>query len=106
LGFIITIANKSISRYFNNSHKFIIVRDTIHLSLIKYKRVTYNILISKVYSIITSINKVYIIFIALKIVTNYIRLFLILIIRYMNSYLLYKYYIKLARYDKIEKAYN
>ncbi|KAK2005726.1 hypothetical protein LZ32DRAFT_500742, partial [Colletotrichum eremochloae] len=54
-----------------------------------------NILISKAYNIITSINKVYIIFIALKIVTNYIRLFLILIILYMNSYLLYKYYIKL-----------
>ncbi|KAF0321130.1 aurora kinase 2 splicing, partial [Colletotrichum asianum] len=56
----------------------------VYYSLTKSKYVIRSILVSKVYSIIVGINIIYTIAITL-----------ILIIIYINSYLLYKYFIKL-----------
>ncbi|KAF0320795.1 aurora kinase 2 splicing, partial [Colletotrichum asianum] len=56
----------------------------VYYSLIKSKYIIRSILVSKVYTIIIGINIVYIIAITL-----------ILIIIYINFYLLYKYFIKL-----------
>ncbi|UQC75641.1 uncharacterized protein CLUP02_02297 [Colletotrichum lupini] len=49
----------------------------------------------KVYNIINGVNLSYIILITLKKITNRISLLLILIVIYTNSYLLYKYLVKL-----------
>ncbi|KAK1957510.1 hypothetical protein LY78DRAFT_727146, partial [Colletotrichum sublineola] len=96
LGFLITLANKITSKGPNNNNKFIITRNIIYFSLTKYKRVTHSILTSKVYSIVASIDIAYAISTTLKIVTNHIGLPLILTILYTDSYLLYKYLIKLG----------
>ncbi|KAF0322057.1 hypothetical protein GQ607_010783 [Colletotrichum asianum] len=63
---------------------FKITKNIVYYSLTKSKHIIRSILASKVYAIIVSINIVYTIAITL-----------ILTIIYINSYLLYKYLIKL-----------
>ncbi|KAF0318332.1 aurora kinase 2 splicing [Colletotrichum asianum] len=64
---------------------FKITRNIVYYSLTKSKYIIRSILASKVYAIIVSINIVYTIAITL-----------ILTIIYIDSYLLYKYFIKLS----------
>ncbi|KAK1466643.1 hypothetical protein CCUS01_07253, partial [Colletotrichum cuscutae] len=68
----------------------------IYYLLIKSKRVIRSVLIFKVYNIIDSINLTYVILIILKRILNRLNFFIILTIVYTNSYLLYKYFIKLS----------
>ncbi|KAI3539061.1 hypothetical protein CSPX01_09188, partial [Colletotrichum filicis] len=76
--------------------KFIIYSNIIYYLLTKNKRVTRNILVLEVYSIVNGINLTYIILITLKRITNRLNFLLILTVIYTNSYLLYKYLIKLG----------
>ncbi|KAI3551201.1 hypothetical protein CSPX01_01118, partial [Colletotrichum filicis] len=78
-----------------NKSEFIIYSNIIYYLLIKNKRVIRSILVLEVYNIINSINFAYIILIILKRITNRLNFLLILIIIYTNSYLLYKYLVKL-----------
>ncbi|KAK1457355.1 hypothetical protein CCUS01_01823, partial [Colletotrichum cuscutae] len=68
----------------------------IYYLLIKSKRVIRSVLILKVYRIVNKVNLAYIIFIILKRIINRLNLLTILIIVYTNSYLLYKYLVKLS----------
>ncbi|UQC91239.1 uncharacterized protein CLUP02_16773, partial [Colletotrichum lupini] len=80
--------------------EFIIYSNIIYYLLTKNKRVIRNILTLEVYNIINNINLSYTILITLKKITDRISLLLILIIIYTNSYLLYKYLIKLKTIKK------
>ncbi|KAK1480124.1 hypothetical protein CCUS01_00680, partial [Colletotrichum cuscutae] len=68
----------------------------IYYLLIKNKRITYNVLVLKVYNIINSINFAYVILTILKKIINRLNFFTIFIIVYTNLYLLYKYLVKLG----------
>ncbi|KAK1460556.1 hypothetical protein CCUS01_08903, partial [Colletotrichum cuscutae] len=76
--------------------KFTIYGNIIYYLLIKNKRVTKSILILKVYSIVNDINLTYAILITLRRITNRLSLLPILTVIYTNSYLLYKYLVKLG----------
>ncbi|KAI3536588.1 hypothetical protein CSPX01_10672, partial [Colletotrichum filicis] len=76
--------------------KFTIYSNIIYYLLTKNKRIIRNILALEVYSIVNSVNLIYIILITLRRITNRLNLLLILTVIYTNSYLLYKYLIKLG----------
>ncbi|KAK1496352.1 hypothetical protein CCUS01_02697, partial [Colletotrichum cuscutae] len=78
-----------------NKSEFILYNNIIYYLLTKNKRVIRSILVLEVYNIINSINLAYTILIILKKIINRLKFLLILIIVYINSYLLYKYLIKL-----------
>ncbi|KAK1466270.1 hypothetical protein CCUS01_01119 [Colletotrichum cuscutae] len=88
---MIILVNESI-----NKSEFIIYSNIIYYLLIKNKRVIRSILILEVYSIINGINLTYIILITLRRITNRLNFLRILIVIYINLYLLYKYLIKLG----------
>ncbi|KAK1479948.1 hypothetical protein CCUS01_00502, partial [Colletotrichum cuscutae] len=75
--------------------EFIIYSNIIYYLLTKNKRVIRSILALEVYNIVNGVNLTYIILITLRKITDRFSLLLILIIIYIDSYLLYKYLIKL-----------
>ncbi|UQC88634.1 uncharacterized protein CLUP02_14159, partial [Colletotrichum lupini] len=76
--------------------EFIIYSNIIYYLLIKNKRVIRSILVLEVYNIVNGINFSYVILITLRKITNQISFLFILIVIYTDSYLLYKYLIKLG----------
>jgi hypothetical protein len=79
----------------NNHNKFIIYRNIVHFSNIKSKRIIYSILASEVYNMVISIIIAYTIASMLQIITIYLNLLYISTTVCTNSYLLYKYLMKL-----------
>jgi len=67
----------------------------VYYNSTKSKRVIRSVLALKVYKIVESVNIAIAINIIIKIITNQLRLPLTLIIICTNSYLLYKYLVKL-----------
>ncbi|KAK1493933.1 hypothetical protein CCUS01_13814 [Colletotrichum cuscutae] len=57
-------------------------------------------LILEVYNIVNGVNLAYVILITLRKITNRLNFLLILTVIYINSYLLYKYFIKLGTTKK------
>ncbi|KAK1480114.1 hypothetical protein CCUS01_00670, partial [Colletotrichum cuscutae] len=95
LGYIIILINKSISE-----SEFIIYNNIIYYLLTKNKRVIRSILALKVYSIVNGVNLAYITLIILKKITDRLSFLLILTVIYIDSYSLYKYFIKLRTIKK------
>jgi hypothetical protein len=88
---VIILVNK-----FKGKNEFIIKRNLINASSIKYKYITRNNLVSKICKIIDGLDLAYIITATLKIIINQRNLFKIPIVFYINSKFLYEYIIKLG----------
>ncbi|KAF1977282.1 hypothetical protein BU23DRAFT_453457, partial [Bimuria novae-zelandiae CBS 107.79] len=69
-------------------------------SLTKYKRVTRSVLALEIYSIVSSVNITITILITLKIIIERLGLLLIILIIYIDLYLLYKCLVKLSTTNK------
>ncbi|KAK1466425.1 hypothetical protein CCUS01_01275, partial [Colletotrichum cuscutae] len=80
--------------------EFIIYNNIIYYSLTKSKWVIRSILALEIYNIVNNINLAYAILIILKRITDRLSFLLILTVVYINSYLLYKYFIKLGTIKK------
>jgi hypothetical protein len=75
---------------------FRIKGNLIHFNNTKSKRVTRNVLASKVYGIVAGVNIAYAISTTLKLITDHFKLPPISTIVYTDSYSLYEYLVKLG----------
>ncbi|KAK1472410.1 hypothetical protein CCUS01_05794, partial [Colletotrichum cuscutae] len=80
--------------------EFIIYNNIIYYLLTKSKRVIRSILALEVYSIVNNVNLAHTILIILRRIINQLSFLLILIVIYIDSYSLYKYFIKLGTIKK------
>jgi hypothetical protein len=91
IGYIIIFINK-----FKGKNKFTIKGNLINTSSTKYKRITWNNLVSEICGIIDGLDLAYIIVATLKIIIDQRNLPEIPIVLYIDSKSLYKYIIKLG----------
>jgi hypothetical protein len=89
--YIIVLGNKTLK-----DKKFRLRNNILHWNSIKYKRVTRAVLVLEFYNIIAGINIIISIFITLQMIAKQLNLILIPTIVCMDSFLLYKYIIKLS----------
>jgi hypothetical protein len=92
LGFILILVNKSTS---TDTNTFIICSNMIYYSSTKCKRVIQSILALEIYSIVNSFNIGITIIITLRMITERLRLLVIPLVIYTDSYSLYKCFMKL-----------
>ena len=78
-----------------NGNTFIIYSNIIYYSSTKYKRVIRSVLALEIYSIVNSFNIGIAIATTIRIITKRLRLPIIPIVIYIDSYSLYEYLIKL-----------
>jgi len=90
--YVIILTNEKII----NLNLFLMKRNIIYWSLIKCLKVTRSILILKLYNIIYKINIVILISITFKLITNQLKILEIFTIICINSFLFYKYIVKLS----------
>ena len=91
IGYLIILINKT-----ERINKFTIKGNLIYYSSTKSKRVTKSVLASKIYGIVKGVNMAIAINTTIKIITGQLGFLYTLIIVYTNSYLLYKYLVKLG----------
>jgi len=91
LGYKIIIANE-----FTGENNFIIYSNLIYWSLTKSKRVTRSILALEIYRMVSGVNIAIAIRTTLKIIIDQLKLSIIPIIVYTDSYSLYKCLVKLG----------
>src|SRR6266571_3190674 len=91
IGYLIILINKT-----KGINKFVIKGNLIYYSFTKSKKVTRNILVSKIYGMVRGINMVIIINIIIKIITRQLGFLYTPIIICIDLYSLYKCLVKLS----------
>ena len=95
IGFIIAFIIKEFT-----NESFIIVSNIVYFLFVKYKRIIYSVLASKVYGFIIGFNIAFIMIIILRIIITRLKLSDISFILYINLYSLYKCLVKLGITDE------
>jgi hypothetical protein len=84
-----------VNKHTNVDNTFIIYSNIIYYSSTKCKRVIRSVLTSKIYSIVNSFNIGIAITTTLRIIIERLRIPIVPLVIYTNSYSLYKYLVKL-----------
>ena len=92
ISFIVVLVNKQIIE----DRMLALKGNLLHQLSTKCRRVTRSVLVSKIYVIVTGFDLSYMLLITLRIVTKELNLLVIPLILYIDSFSLYKYFVKLG----------